>query len=89
MRCFKFVILLGAHLVAPLVAQVQAQDQDVPSQDDRVVSFSYNQGSTFQYTPDLPDYEEDTIFAPNSVNPPLGGPTPTLRFVAVAAFYAR
>ena len=83
MHCFKFVILfICAHLVAHSVAQVQAQ---VPSQDDRVVSFSYNQGSTFQYTPDLPDYEEDTIFAPNSVNPPLGGPTPVLRFLGKGA----
>ena len=87
MRCFKFVILfIVAHLVAHSVAQVQTQVQaQVPSQDDRVVSFSYNQGSTFQYTPDLPDYEEDTIFAPNSVNPPLGGPTPARRFLGKGA----
>ncbi|MDG2408154.1 MAG: hypothetical protein P8M53_04000 [Pirellulales bacterium] len=83
MRRFTFVVLfVSAHLAAHLVAQVQAQ---VPSQDDRLVSFSYNQGSTFQYTPDLPDYEEDTIFAPNSVNPPLGGPTPALRFLGKGA----
>ena len=69
-----------AHLIGNLVAPLQAHAQ-VQSEDDRVVSFSYDRGSTFQYTPDWPDYEEDTIFAPNSVNPPLGGPTPKLRFL--------
>lgn len=71
LACFLFLLTV-------VVARGQAQD-------DRVVSFSYDVGSSAQYTADLLDYEEDTIFAPNSVDPPFGGPTPALRFLGKGA----
>jgi hypothetical protein len=74
MRLFALFLLLSTVVVA----QTQAQD-------DRVVSFSYNKISSLQYTADWPDYEEDTIFAPNSVNPPLAGPMPHVRFLGKGA----
>ena len=49
------------------------------------VSFSYDAGSSAQYTPTWPTFEEDSIFAPNAVDPPLGGPTPALRFMGKGA----
>ena len=74
MRLFALFLLL----FTVVVARTQAQD-------DRVVSFSYNKISSLQYTADWPDYEEDTIFAPNSVNPPLAGPMPHVRFLGKGA----
>jgi len=73
---------LLVFLLAPLlVAEADAQD-------NRVVSFTYNEISSQQYIDQLPiyeDYEEDTIFAPNSVDPPWGGPTPQIRFLGKGA----
>ena len=86
MRCFKFVILfIVVHSVAQFQTQVQAQ---VPSHDDRVVSFSFDAGTSGQYTPNWNDFEEDSIFAPNSVDPLMGGPTPALRFIGKGALSA-
>ena len=69
--------LLIFFLAPLLIAEADAQD-------DLVVSFTYNEISSQQYIDQLPiyqDYEEDTIFAPNSVDPPFGGPTPQVRFL--------
>lgn len=55
--------------------------------DAMVVSFSYDANSSNQYTLGWPDYEEDTIFAPNAEdNPPrLGAPRPGIRFLGKGA----
>ena len=70
--------LLIFLLTSLMVAEAHAQD-------DRVVSFTYNEVASLQYTNQWLTYEEDTIFAPNSVDSPLGGPYPHVRFLGKGA----
>ena len=76
MRTLIIIFLFMAVFCAVVTAVPR-----VWAQDDRVVSFSFDADTSGQYTPNWNDFEEDSIFAPNSVDPLIGGPTPALRFI--------
>lgn len=82
-RSLKFSVLRKQFLLACCVAVILiGMRGSALAADDALVSFSYDAISSNQYINDWPNYEEDTIFAPNADNIPS---TPDIRFIGKGA----